>query len=118
MDRFLIARSVQDADVQIGGGEVPGHESGRTLLAITVKAVADGEPIEVQIWLTIPQLASIVKKFFSGILFHENSRKKTLFAKLLQRLLRKRWAVMTSPLLKQIMDDGEPWFPSYDKIEW
>jgi hypothetical protein len=103
--------------VKIGGGEMPGHESDRTRLAITVKAVADGEPIEVQIWLTVPQVASLVKQFFYDILFQGNDRRKTLFAKLLQRLLRKRWAVMTMPLLKQECGDGEPWFPSYHELE-
>ena len=117
MDRFLIARSVRGADVKLGGGELPGHESEETRLAITVGVIADGNLIEVQIWLTIAQMASLVKQFFYDILFRRNGREKTFFAGLLKRLLRKRWAVMSSPLLKQVMVDGESWFPSYHKIE-
>ena len=119
MDRFLIAESVQDANIQLGGGNAnPGWETPDSRWALTVKAVdTRGEPIEIQIWFTVPQLASIVKKFFADILIREDNGEKTIFAKMLQRLLRKRWAVMSSSTAKMKFADGYCWLPPYDNLE-
>lgn len=118
MDRFLIAESVQDARIQLAGGDAnPGWETPDSRWALTVKAVdTRGEPIEVQIWLTVPQLASIVKKFFANILVREDNGQKTIFAGMLRRLLRKRWATMSAVVAK-LECDGMQWFPPYDNLE-
>lgn len=103
------------------GGQ--GHETPRTLLCIDVTrcdikradAVKEGKEAEVvQIYLAIPQMVEIVMLFFRDVVSPGN-----IYTKLLQRLLKRRWDVMTDSLAKttSFSDNGRPWLPRYDRIE-
>lgn len=99
MQRFYNFQSLQDARLQVGGGYADGGWEGPdSRLAITVMTRLRGtedcqdrdEEVEVQIWLTIPQLAAIVVAFFNPII-----PLGRIYRGFLRRLLEKRWAHMT-----------------------
>lgn len=113
MQRFYIFQSLQDARIQVGGGEGQGGwETPQSRLAITVMAEDTGtkEQVEMQVWLTIPQIASLVVAFFEQILPLGG-----LYRGFLRRLLEKRWAHMTSPIAKAKID-GKQWMKPYTKV--
>src|SRR3989344_2102994 len=101
MAAYRIYESLPDARLQVGGGEAqPGHENAKSQLAITVMArvrTDNDREEEVQLWLTIPQIAVIVWAFFG-----ETIRQNRTFANMLERLMRKRWSEMTSHFAKPI----------------
>ena len=112
MERFYIFQSLQGAKLQVGGGEAQGGwENSESRLAITVMTESHStenyqrkkEQVEVQVWLTIPQVAMLVVAFFKRILPLGG-----IYRSFLRRLLEKRWAHMTSPICKRktFKDDG------------
>ena len=112
MERSETFESIQGARIFVGGGQTAGFEKPESRLAITVRATdgRTGEPVEVQLWLTVPQFATIVWKFFSEVF---TFGKENFFSKAMSRLMRRRYAVMTSPLARP--GNGNEWFiPRYD----
>ena len=95
-----------------GGGGGPGWETPKALYYLNLEVVitpatrADsmtiGEKVRLQLGLTIPQMAEIVKRFFHETVSHygKPNPKKNIFNTFLRRLLQKRWALMTSPVAK------------------
>ena len=112
MQQFSIFQSLQDATIRVGGGEAQGgHENPESRIAISVKAQPPhtgesevGDGYELQVWLTIPQVAAIVADFFQEV-----APPRTIYHKFLRRLLEKRWAHMTSPICKREIFEGEGW---------
>lgn len=110
MERSEMFESIQDARVMVGGGDPEGFENPKSRLAITVRCtdIMTGQPVDVQLWLTIPQFAAIVWEFFSEIV-----RESNFFSKALRRLMSKRYAVMTSEFARP--EPGNNWcIPRYD----
>ncbi|MBM3191847.1 MAG: hypothetical protein FJZ63_04265 [Chlamydiae bacterium] len=121
MQRFYIFQSLQNATLRVGGGEAQGgHENPESRLAISVMTELTGtedyqpkkEECEVQVWLTIPQVAAIVRDFFQEV-----APPGSVYHKFLRRLLEKRWAHMTSPICKREIFAGEGWtMERYTKV--
>lgn len=96
-------QSIPDAHIGFGASDGPGQECSKTvhIINVTVSPLSGpygkpyGEPMDIALALTVPQMAAIVKHFFFFILSEEN-----VFARFLSRLLRKRWAVMTDSTSK------------------
>jgi len=90
--------TIQGASILLGGGEgAPERETPSTRFCINVeaKALVNGdftEPVHIQLWITPVQIAEIVKAFFLDFLRHA----PRVYKELLERILRKRWAIMTS----------------------
>ena len=111
MDRALCLQTVRDANVTLGnwGGQAGERPDTPIFINVRVRQTNGpaGEPEEGEIdlcfALTVPQMALIVKDFFCDI----TVGRKNIFAQMLSRLLRKRWAVMTSSLAK---DPNDPIF--------
>ncbi len=109
--------TVQDAHVLLGGGEGgPDRETPRTRFCINIDAKAyvpedDGftRDIHIQLWITPTQIAEIVKAFFSDMLCHTSR----VYHDMLERILRKRWSVMTSSLYRNKDFGGERVNPYY-----
>ncbi len=122
MQRFYIFQSLQDNHLKFGGGNADkGWENPESRLAITMMTNLQGtnddqaktrseDETEVQVWLTIPQMASIVVAFFEPILPLGG-----IYRNFLRRLLEKRWAHMTSPMAKTKID-GNRWMQPYTKV--
>lgn len=119
MQRFYIFQSLQETQLLVGGGNADGGwENPESRLAITVKTHLTGtedyqtrkEECEVQVWLTIPQVVSIVVAFFEQILPLGG-----IYRGFLRRLLEKRWAHMTSPIAKAKID-GKRWMEKYTQV--
>jgi len=120
MQRFYILQSLQNATLRVGGGEAQGgHENPESRLAITVMTELQateysepkkGEEVDLQVWLTIPQVASIVADFFQEV-----APPGSIYHKFLRRLLEKRWAHMTSPIAKSGIN-GKRWMEKYTQV--
>jgi hypothetical protein len=102
--------TADDFRFSIGGNYVylrEGHETPWTRFCINLDAKAlnyeSGEfdrKVMVQLWITPAQVAEIVKEYFRDML--ENTPR--VFRDMLERLLRKRWSVMTNPTWKDPED--------------
>jgi hypothetical protein len=97
--------TVQDATVRLGGGTgTVDRETLAHCFCINVEAKAYVEadngftrPVHIQVWITPTQLADIVKEFFVDFLRHV----APVYRSMLERILRKRWSVMTSGIFKE-----------------
>lgn len=123
MARSFIFDATSKSRFYLGNQGGQGHETPRTLLCIDVtrceikRADAtkeDDEAEVVQIYLTIPQMVEIVKLFFWDVVSPGN-----IYTKFLQRLLKRRWDVMTDDLAKTttFSDNDQPWLLRYDRTE-
>lgn len=112
-------QSLQGSSIVIGGdygNRDRERPSTRMFINVTVRACpprecppldgsdASGPEMDVCLGLTIPQVAFIVKMFFWEFISYPP---KNIFSKFLQRLLEKRWAVMTSNVYKRPSLDEE-----------
>ena len=94
--------TIQGASILLGGGEgSPERETLTTRFCINVeaKALVNGdftEPVHIQLWITPSQIAEIVKAYFSDMLRYT----PRVYRDLLERILRKRWTVMTSSIYR------------------
>lgn len=90
--------TIQGAKIILGGGAgAPDRETPDTRFCINVeaKALVNGdftEPVHIQLWITPSQIAEIVKEFFGDMFWHTPKWCREN----LQRLLYKRWKLMTS----------------------
>ncbi|MFA5954040.1 MAG: hypothetical protein WC817_00700 [Patescibacteria group bacterium] len=108
---YVQLETVQGAELLLGGGEGGVDRetpSTRFCLNIAAKAFVPGEDgfaqdIDVQLWITPTQIAQLVKQYFSMMLWHT----KPVYRQLLERLLRKRWSVMTSCGYKLRLDGSD-----------
>ena len=97
--------TVQDARVILGGDAGgPDRETPSTRFCIDVDAKAfvredNGftRDVRIQLWITPTQIAEIVKGYFSDMLYNTSR----VYRELLERILRKRWAVMTSSIYRR-----------------
>ncbi len=109
--------TIQGASILLGGGEGRvGSETPSTRFCINVeaKALVDGdfnEPVHIQLWITPSQIAQIVKSYFEGMF----SSTPKWCRENLQRLLHKRWRVMTSGMY-QVEIPGTERLDPYHKI--
>ncbi len=107
-------QSLQDAHIFMGNWGGKGRENPNTPLFINFSAVPcngpAGEPagdeVDLCIALTHRQVAEIVKAFFWDIIMYP---KNNVFGQFLNRLLKKRWAIMTSDVAKDSSSDN-PWY--------
>lgn len=112
MERFSQFQSLHGARVTFGASSGQGHETPESVHFINVTAQpmsgpyghAIGEPVEVSLALTVPQMAQIIMHFFWDII-----TRKGVCGQFLRRLMEKRWAVMTSPVAKSSKGGGE-WY--------
>lgn len=105
----VIVESLANAPraVYVGGWYTdPGFETPDSRVAISVKGKISGsdQDFEAQVWITIPQLTSIVLAYFEVLL-----REKPFAKQLLKRLLGMRWALMTSVVYKDQPIAGDEW---------
>jgi len=93
-------QSLQRDKVSFRIDDLPGNETtlSRHTLLITVRN-EQGEEYELALSLTILQLVDIIKHFF-----WERTVRRNWGAKVLERLLTKRWAIHTHPVLKEDQD--------------
>ena len=95
--------TVPDSPVYLGGGIGPGFEISETAFTVNVFAKRfhseNEEVVAVQLWITPVQLAELVKAYFAEMIC--NSPK--IYRQLLERLLRRRWTVMS---FKSTRKDG------------
>ena len=116
--RSFIFDATPESSLRLGNLSGQGYEVSGTKLCIDVtrcvEAEKPGEIEVVQVWLTPPQMAELVKQFFKEVV-----TSKKIYASLLQRLLRTRWNLMTAPTAKEswLGDGGKPSLPSYDKVK-
>jgi len=111
--------TIHDAKVLLGAGEGgPDSERVDSRYCINVGTRAYdpatdsfSRDIHIQLWITPTQIAEIVKQYFAEMLRHT----PRVYRQLLERLLRKRWAVMTS-LIYQHDYPGCKRVPPYHKI--
>ena len=116
MARSIIVQSRADSRIFLGSDAVKGRETPDTRLTIDVSNYvllsdreAEGDLQVVQLCLSVPQMAELVRQFFVEIITPKN-----MYAKLLRRLLQKRWAAMSSPLAKMIWHgQSTPLLPRY-----
>jgi len=93
-------QSLQRGKVGFRVKELPGDETIESRQILEVTALNEqGEEIELALSLTIPQLVDIVKHFF-----WESTVRSTWVAKIVERLLTKRWAIHTRPDVKEDQD--------------
>ena len=112
--------TADDARILFGGHtDQPGYETPRSRICVNLRAKAmvyeDGEfkrDIHLQLWITPGQLAEIVKEFFVGMLRHTSP----VYRSLLERLLRKRWSVMTDVSYKVKYSEYDHRVEPYHKI--
>ncbi|MEJ0053295.1 MAG: hypothetical protein WDN10_01010 [bacterium] len=111
MARSIILESDPEARVGFNAQEGAGHEKTESRVVIDIsgyKLVHDTETEGglhvVQLYLTVPQMAQLVRMFFLEI------AKENIYAQLLRRLLRQRWKVMTNGAAKHM-----GWMPRYDQ---
>lgn len=108
MPRYQSYRTLPQSKVHIGGGSGAGRENPETRLCINLMAQPTqapygeptGEPMEICVELTVPQLAKIVCRFFSQVTHG-------IYGTFLHRLLEHRWATMSSPVTKSREVGGE-----------
>jgi hypothetical protein len=104
--------TIQSAKVHLGAGEGSTNSEGpesRFCINVDTKAYdpATGtfsRDIHVQLWITPSQIADIVKQYFAEMLRHVPN----VYGKLLERILRKRWTVMTSSVYRLDHSPGTP----------
>jgi len=118
--KHFVFDTLPTAHVMIGKNTSVGSEGPDSRFHLNVETTVEytdyhgltkGEQVYVCLSLTLPQMAGVVKDFFEPATVnygHENPR-KNFFMELLDRLLRKRWAVATSPVYKSstFMSDDE-----------
>jgi len=100
--------TVQGAELRLGAGEgQPDRERPDSRYCINIKTKvfvpADNgftREVHVQLWITPTQIAQLVKQYFSDMLRHASP----VYRDLLERLLRKRWSMMTSSIYKMKLD--------------
>ena len=124
MDRsyYSMFESVQGAKLTVNAMEDRSkHENGSSRLVINVQARRyswdlydyEAEPVDFQVWLTVPQVAEIVKAFFWPIVSQNR-----VFRELLSRLLRKRRTEMTAELARRtdcMLPEPKFEMPRYDQ---
>ena len=68
-----------------------------------------GPAMDIAVKITVPQAAWIVQEFFSGLITWPV---KNIWKTFLIRMMRKRWALMTSPVAKDPMfgDNRNDWY--------
>lgn len=119
MSSSFIFDSTENSAVYLGkthGVEEENHTA-RLCVGICQCKLVEGsqETTEVQVWLTVEQVAELVKQFFWEIVSPGN-----IYTKLLQRLLHRRRQMMTSEVAKTRLlgpQAGKPWMPQYDRLE-
>ena len=100
--------TVQGAELLLGAGEgAPDREGldSRYCININTKVFVPADngftrEVHVQLWITPTQIAQLVKQYFSEMLRHTSP----VYRDLLERLLRKRWSVMTSSVYKMRLE--------------
>ena len=98
------------------GGEFghPGREAPDSRMILNLKVYPcraggsdpTGPEMEISVGITIPQVAGIVLEFFSGL---ARRPAKNIYRSFLFRMMRRRWALMTTPLAKTPLP-GSDWF--------
>ena len=90
----------QDVVIQFGASDSPGNEKPGSLHFLNLNGVQPmsgpygtpvGDPVDITIALTPRQVAEVVKHFFVEVVFAGG-----IYQKFFQRLMSKRWAVMTA----------------------
>ncbi len=66
-----------------------------------------GPAMDIAVAITIPQAAWIVQEFFDGL---THWPKKNIWKTFLVRMMRKRWAVMTTPVAKDPEEGRNEWY--------
>jgi len=97
--------TIQGANVLLGAGEGgPNREKPDSRYCINVDTKAYdpatdsfSRDIHVQLWITPTQIAEIVKQYFAEMLRHT----PRVYRQQLERMLRKRWTVMTSSIYRE-----------------
>ena len=97
--------TIRSASVLLGAGEGgPDRETldSRYCINVDTKAYdpatdSFSRDIHVQLWITPTQIAEIVKQYFAEMLRHA----PRVYRQQLERLLRKRWTVMTSSIYRE-----------------
>lgn len=116
MSRSFIFDATPESSLRLGNLSGQGYEVSGTKLCINitrcVEAEKAGEVEVVQLWLTVPQMAELVKLFFK-----ETVSPKNIYTTFLERLLRTRWNLMTAPTAKGSWGGGKPSLPAYDKVK-
>ena len=117
MSRSFIFESQPKSEIHLGQTCGRGSETPTSRLAIVVLrcALVEGEPdTEVQVWLSVEEFVELVKQFFWEVISPKN-----IYMKFLQRLLHRRWQMMTSETAKVrwLDPDNRPWMPQYDRLE-
>ena len=100
--------TVQDTELRLGAGEgAPDRERPDSRYCITIRtrayapaAAGFTRDVHVQLWITPVQIAELVKQYFSEMLRHT----PRVYRQQLERLLRKRWSVMTSGIYKMKLE--------------
>src|SRR3989344_8109982 len=108
---YIQFETVQGAELRLGGGEGgPDRETpgSRYCVNVTAQAYVHGDngftrDVDVQIWITPTQIAQLVKQYFSTMLWCTGP----VYRQLLERLLRKRWSVMTSDFYKLPLEGSD-----------
>lgn len=97
-------RAPEGVAIQFGASDSVGNEKPGSLHFLNLNGVhvtpgpygpAIGEPVDITLALSPRQVAQIVKHFFIEVVFAGG-----IYGKLLQRLMTKRWAVMTASEFK------------------
>lgn len=108
MSQSFIFDTTAGSQIRLGNLSGKGYEVGGTMLCIGVTQCAEaGKPGEVevvQLWLSVPQMAELVKQFFWETISPGN-----IYTALLKRLLRRRWSIMSAPAALSNL-------PSYEEI--
>lgn len=111
--------TIQGAELRLGGGEgSPDREtlSTRFCININAKAFVHAEngftrEVHVQLWITPTQIAQLVREYFTDMLRYT----PRVYRDLLERILRKRWQVMTSSLYRENNISGTERVKPYHK---
>lgn len=110
MSSSFIFDSEKKSEVYLGRTHAAESENHTAKLCIGIRQCnLDGdsqETVEVQVWLTVEQVAEVVKMFF-----WETISSSHIYKTFLQRLLHRRWKVMTSQLSQHTAS-----MPGYDRI--
>ncbi len=111
--------STENSEVYLGCTHGVREENPTARLCIGIRQCkpveGSQETTEVQIWLTVEQVAELVKRFFWEII-----STKGIYTTFLQRLLHRRRQVMTSEYAKTRLlgaEAGKAWMPQYDRLE-
>ena len=96
-------QSHPDQKLEFRISEIAGEEVPYSRHTLKVQAADEsGKVVDLSIQLTVPQLADIVRHFF-----WEVTVRGAWAAKILERLLRKRWGVYTKPTWKLVDECNE-----------